>query len=224
MPVDIFATKGTEYLLVVAYFALLIALARFLAPGASPAPARRRALSQPWFRLADGYHFHPGHAWASAEDGDLVTVGLDDFTAQLAGAPDRIELPQPGAQLRQGEAGWTLRLGDRALTMVSPVDGQVVATNPAVLQEPRLATDDPYGRGWLLMVRSPRRRAALRSLLSGELASLWMRNTAEKLRRMTGGAEVGVVMTDGGAPMHGFGRALGPEEWTVAARDFFLAD
>ena len=225
MPADLFATKGAEYLLVVAYFILLLALVRYLAPRAKPAPAPRpEPAAPPWFALADGYHFHPGHAWASADDGDLVTIGLDDFTAQLAGTPEHIDLPRVGTQLRQGGPGWTLRLGDRELPMLSPVDGQVVVANPAVAQDPRVAAEDPYGRGWLLKVRAPKQGAgAMRTLLSGELASHWMRQTAERLRWMAG-ADVGVVMTDGGSPMRGFGRSFGPEEWSVAAHDFFLAD
>jgi glycine cleavage system H lipoate-binding protein len=224
MPGDIFATKGTEYLLVVVYFVLLIALVRYIAPPVvTRAPPRKRPpLGEiPWFSLAAGYHFHQGHGWADAPDGDVVTVGLDDFAAKFVGAPDRIELPPVGAGVRQGEPGWAMRAGDRALTMLSPVEGEVVAVNPAVLETPRLAAEDPYGAGWLIKVRAPNRQASLRNLFSGELASVWMRHTAERLRRLPA-AELGVVMPDGGVPVRGFGRVLGPEEWKAAAGEFFL--
>jgi hypothetical protein len=106
---DIFATKGAEYLLVIAYFILLIALVKVIAPPVVTrgAPRSRRPLAEPvpWFSLADGYHFHQGHAWANPADGDLVTVGLDDFAAQLVGPPDGLELPAVGGIVRQGEPG-----------------------------------------------------------------------------------------------------------------------
>lgn len=227
MPGDIFATKGTEYLLVIAYFILLIALARVVAPPiiAHGLPRNRRPLAElaSWFSLADGYHFHQGHAWAAPADGNVVTVGLDDFAAQLVGPPDGLELPAVGSGVRQGEPGWTVRFGDRALAMVSPVEGEVVAVNPAVVESPRLAADDPYGRGWLLKVRAPNPQASLRNLFSGELASVWMRHTAERLRRLPA-AGLGFVMPDGGTPLRGFGRALGPEEWQAVTREFFLTD
>jgi glycine cleavage system H protein len=224
---DIFATKGTEYLLVVLYFALLIALVRVFAPPvvASSSPRTRRTLATAlqWFSLADGYHFHPGHAWAAPTDGEIVTVGLDDFAAKLIGPPDGFELPAVGAGVRQGEPGWVVRAGVRSLTMLSPIEGQVVAVNPAVLESPRLAADDPYGQGWLLKVRAPNRKASLKNLFSGELAAAWMRNTAERLSRLPA-AGLGVVMADGGMPMPGFGRALEPVEWRVVTREFFLDD
>jgi len=223
MPGDIFATKGLEYLLVVVYFVLLIALVRVIAPPvtATAAPSRRRPAVTPWFSLAEGYHFHPGHAWAAATDGEIVTVGLDDFAAQLVGPPDGFELPAVGAGVRQGEPGWALRAGDRALTMLSPMEGEVVAVNPAVLATPRLAADDPYGQGWLLKVRAPNRKASLKNLFSGELAAVWMRHATDRLQRLPA-TGLGVVMADGGTPVRGFGRALGPDEWQAVARDFFL--
>jgi glycine cleavage system H lipoate-binding protein len=224
---DIYATKGIEYLLVIGYLLLLVATLKLLGPRlarvAGARGERPAARPAPWFALADGYYFHPGHTWAAGGDGDVVTVGLDDFAAQLVGPPDGLELPAVGAGVRQGERGWRVRAGDRTLAMLSPVDGKVVAVNRAVLESPGLAAEDPYGAGWLLKVEAPNRGASLRNLLSGELASVWMRHTVEQLRRLPAGG-LGVVMPDGGVPVRGFGRALGPEEWDVVAREFFRTD
>jgi len=227
MPVDIFATKGTEYLLTVVYFALLIALVRYLAPRpgrrarttASRAGDAAPALAGP----ADRW-FHPGHAWVAVDhpDADLVTVGLDDFTAQVVGAPDRLELPPVGAHVRQGGPGWALSAGGRTLAMVSPVEGEVVAVNEAVTRSPRLATEDPYGAGWLLKLHAPHRRLWQRNLLGADLAALWMRHSAERLRQRLAGEGREAMAADGGAPAPGFGRALAPEEWDSIAREFFL--
>lgn len=224
MPHDIFATKGIEYLLTILYFVLLAVLVRYLAPRAVPqaVPARARREATPWFSLAAGYFYHPGHSWARQET-DAVTVGLDDFTAKLVGTPDRLELPAVGATVRQGERGWRLSAGGRTLAMVSPVEGEVVAVNPKVVASPQLAADDPYGEGWLLKVRAPRAAASLRNLLSGELAAAWLRQGVERLRARPF-AELGLLMPDGGAPVKGFGRVLGPAEWDAVARDEFLMD
>lgn len=223
---DIFATKGLEYLLVIAYFILLIGMVKVLAPRrAAPARAGGRGpvRGTPWFALADGYRFHQGHTWAADGEGDLVTVGLNDFAARLVGAPDALTLPAVGASVHQGGPGWQVRAGDRTLQMVSPVEGTVVAVNRAVMDAPQRAADDPYGEGWLLKVRPANRQVTLRNLLSGELASAWMQQTVERLRRLPAGG-LGVVMPDGGVPVRGFGRALGPEEWEVVSREFFLSE
>jgi glycine cleavage system H lipoate-binding protein len=225
---DIYATKGLEYLIVIAYLLALVGMLRLLTPtrvarifgmkARRPVPRAR-----PWFLLAEGYHFHQGHTWATREDGDIVTVGLDDFAGKLLGTPDALTLPIVGQRLRQGEEAWAATVDGRSVDMVSPVDGKVVAVNQSIIENPVLATSQPYQDGWLLKVRVRDWQREVRNLLSGALAVSWMRETVERLRTMPAG-ELGVVMPDGGTPMPGFVRQLDPEHWDDVARAFFLTD
>ncbi len=225
---DIFATKGVEYLIVVGYLLLLVGLAwGFGVPKLARAFALRSRgttrIPAAWFTVAEGYGYHQGHSWAGPADGEVVRVGMDDFAAKVLGDPEAIDLPAVGEGMRQGGRAWTVRAGGRELPMVSPVDGEVVGVNPALAVAPGLAADDPYGEGWLVQVRVNGRGAWRRNLLSGDLAALWMRHTAERLRGLqSGGLELGAVMADGGSPVRGFARALGPEECDAIARELFL--
>jgi glycine cleavage system H lipoate-binding protein len=227
MPGDIYATKGIEYLVVIAYLLVMAAavsgFGRLRGAGVRAARPRGKAVRvQPWFSLADGYRFHQGHSWVAAKDGDVVTVGVDDFAAKALGAPDALELPAAGSALSQGSPAWRVRVGERVLPMLSPVEGEVVAVNPAVVESPRLLADEPYGAGWLLKVRVDHRPWP-RNLFSGSLAAAWMQYTVERLRQLQAGS-LGVVMPDGGTPVRGFARALSEEEWDALAREFFLAE
>ncbi len=227
---DIFATKGIEYLITIGYLLLLVGLAwgfgirRFARAAAAPRP--RPAGPAGWFRIAEGFGFHQGHAWAAPGQGagDVVKVGLDEFAAWLLGDPDRLELPPVGATVREGGPGWTVGAGERVLPMLSPVGGEVVAVNPALAGSPRLAGHDPYGAGWLMQVKVAEQGGWRRNLLTGELASFWMRRTAERLRELvaSGSGELGAVLPDGGAPARGLARALDREQWDRVTREFFL--
>jgi glycine cleavage system H lipoate-binding protein len=225
---DIFATKGIEYLVVIAYLIVLAGVLWLLQPlrvarlfgMKSRTP---QAVARPWFVLANGYRFHPGHTRAAPENGEVVTVGLDDFAGKLVGAPEAVELPAVGQRLRQGERAWNLTADGRTIGMVSPVEGKVLAVNKAVVQDPKLATTQPYGDGWLLKVRVPQWRTNARNLLEGRLAVAWMRETVERLRQLPAG-ELGVLMPDGGMPVFGFGRQLDPDHWESIASQFFLSD
>lgn len=227
---DIYATKGMEYIIVIAYLLVLVGVLRFLSPPRvarlfgmrSRSPVRPRA-PRAWFAMPDGLHFHQGHAWATPESGEVVTVGVDDFAQRLLGPVDAVHLPQVGTRVRLGERGWTLVVDDTPISMVSPVEGKVVAVNPTVVESPEVLSRSPYEDGWLLKVRVPRSGATWRNLMSGDLARAWMAQTVERLRQMPAG-ELGVVMPDGGEPVHGFVRLLDPEHWDQVAREFLLSD
>ena len=65
------------------------------------------------------------------------------------------------------------RQGKKA-SFEAPVDGAIEAINPKVQQNPGLMHDDPYGEGWLFMVKPINLRRNLENLLSGEDVVIWI--------------------------------------------------
>lgn len=225
MQTDLFATKGVEYMLVIAYLVLLVACWRFIFPrrSAATAPAEPQPESASrWFFLPDGFYFHQGHAWAAPEEQGVMRVGIDDFARKLLGLSVGVVLPSTGTRLAEGEPGWQVRLADGStIPMLSPVAGEVMTVNPEVLLQPALMNDEPYDRGWLMKVRVANPVAAKRNLLSGNLARLWIDGISEQLPRVDG-AELGIVLSGGTYGATGFARALSPNAWQQVARDLLL--
>lgn len=220
--VDIFATKGIEYLIVIGFLAALVFYWKLFGSAESDGPATGGHSGRRWFDAPRHYLFHPGHAWAAPDGERLFRVGMDDFAQQLVGEPSAIELPGPGEQLTQGELGWTVRVGPRAVRMLSPVDGVVEEVNREVRDSPGLVNDDPYDLGWLLKVRVSDPGKLQRNLLSADCARDWLDRAAEGLRAMWT-RELGVALPDGGAPVKGFGREMQAEDWDVLAEELLLS-
>jgi len=220
--VDIFATKGIEYLIVIGFLGALVLYWKLMGPPEpdSVLPVRRSVGS--WFKAPKDLLFHPGHAWAAPEAGPLYRVGMDDFAQQLVGEPSNLDLPSPGDRITEGGLGWTVRVGPRSVRMLSPVDGIVEEINPAVSQSPGLVNHEPYGDGWLLKVRVADPGRPQRNLLSAELARNWLDLAAEGLRTVWT-RELGVALPDGGAPVMGFGRAMSTDSWDALAEDLLLS-
>jgi glycine cleavage system H protein len=173
------------------------------------------------FLTPEELHYHRGHTWARVVGRDTVLVGLDDFARRLLGAARRLRLPSAGSRVEQGEPGIAVAVDGRAAELVSPISGEVVAVNPELTVNPRLATDDPYGRGWLLKVRAGDLAADLRNLLSGSLARRFMEDAREGLdHRLM--ALSGSVLQDGGEPMADFALRLPEEDWRRLVGDFLL--
>jgi glycine cleavage system H lipoate-binding protein len=225
MQSDLFATKGLEYMLVIAYLVLLVACWRFIFPRRGTAKLADELRPEPvsrWFFLPDGFYFHQGHAWAAPDERGVMRVGIDDFARKLLGLSVGVVLPPIGTRLAEGEPGWQLRLADGSdVPMLSPVAGEVVSVNPEVLLQPALMNSEPYDRGWLMKVRVPTPAAARRNLLTGDLARAWIDGVSEKLPRVDG-AELGIVLSGGTFGATGFARALSPDGWQQIARDLLL--
>lgn len=220
----LYAIKPVEYLIAVAFLLLFIPFWRYVnggVPTLQPAVARRPAVPRlvEWFAVPDDRFYHPGHAWARVEPDGVVTVGMDDFARKLVGAPDRLDLPAPGARVGQGEPAWALVVDGDRIPMLSPVDGFVVDVNPDAFRGEQ--SPDPYGRDWLLKVRPERLAPNLRTLLANGTARRWIEHAADTLRaRLSPSA--GIVYQDGGVPVDGMARAIDPERWPEVAREFFL--
>jgi glycine cleavage system H lipoate-binding protein len=139
----------------------------------------------------------------------------DDFAHKLVG-PAAVQLPSVGARVAQGEAAAEIGDADETVGVVSPVDGTVVAVNPR-----GGALEDPYGAGWLFKVNSPRLAANLRQLLHGPAAQRLVDEAGDALALRVS-PELGHVLQDGGAPVHGLARALAGDAWADLARSFLL--
>lgn len=191
-----------------------------------PRPEPELRLEPVWvagYNVPDALHYHRGHTWARVEGPDTVAVGIDDFSRRLLGRAEAVQLPRQGAYLRQGGRGVHVDVAGRGADLVSPMDGEVVEVNEAVCREPHLATDDPYGRGWLFKVRSTNLAAGLRNLLSGSLARRWIEDAREQLdlRLM---ALSGSVLQDGGEPAPDFATHLETKEWKALVEAFLLTE
>jgi glycine cleavage system H protein len=223
-----YPAKLMEYALAVGYLILFIPFWRYV-QGAKAA-RKRVAVQAParaaeahgvlgWFHVPENVHLHPGHTWARMEEDGSVTVGLDDFAHKLVGRVAAVSLPEPGAQVAQGELAARLAADSKTVGLLSPVDGTVVAVNRAAAEEPgRL--EDPYGKGWLFQVKPPRFAANVRQLFSGAAAREWLEGASQALAARLS-PQLGHVLQDGGTPVNGIARELDPEHWDEIARTFF---
>jgi len=174
------------------------------------------------FLVPENLGYHPGHSWLHRERQHVVKIGMDEFSAALAGRVDGIELPKPGHWLRQGQKAWTLLRGGEKTDMVSPIEGEIVEVNPEVLQNPSLLRSDPYGKGWLMSVFVPDEESTARNLLPKALVRGWMRQAVEKLYAMQPQL-AGAVAADGGRPADDLFTALpAGSSWNQVTREFFL--
>ena len=105
------------------------------------------ALSYP-----DDCRYADSHEYVRVE-GELVRLGISAFAVDQLGDIVFVELPEVGAALTQGTSFGSVESVKAVEDLIAPVGGEVVARNEAVLASPEELQNDPYGEGWLLLIR-----------------------------------------------------------------------
>jgi len=149
------------------------------------------------FDMPMEYFFHKGHTWARIESGGYIRIGLDDFALKLLGKADAFDLPLMGKELDMDRVGWGLQRKDNSADILSPVDGVIVEVNSKVRENPAVANQEPYGDGWLFMVRTPDVKKTVKKLMSDTDSLDWVNHEIDTLEGMIEDV-AGPLAADGG--------------------------
>tara|TARA_Y100001968_G_C19064788_1_gene575471 strand:+ start:161 stop:550 length:390 start_codon:yes stop_codon:yes gene_type:complete len=98
------------------------------------------------FRFADSHEY-------ALPEGDLVRVGISAFAVDQLGDIVFVELPEVGDVLTKAKSFGSVESVKAVEDMNAPVSGEVVQRNESVLDSPEELQNDPYGKGWLLLVK-----------------------------------------------------------------------
>jgi glycine cleavage system H protein len=92
------------------------------------------------------------HEWASLAGGQC-TVGITKFAVEQLTDIVYIELPDPGDHVFAGESFGEIESVKAVSELNSPVDGEIVAVNEKLINDPTPVTADPYGEGWMIKIK-----------------------------------------------------------------------
>ncbi len=97
-------------------------------------------------------YFTREHEWIKV-DGDMATVGITDHAQEALGDIVFTEVPDAGKQLSKGQEAAVVESVKAASDVYSPVSGEVVEGNQAVVDDSSLVNSDPEGEGWFFKLR-----------------------------------------------------------------------
>ena len=92
------------------------------------------------------------HEWLRVA-GDVGTVGITDHAQQELTDIVFVELPAMGRRLKAGEACAVVESVKTASDIYSPVSGEVVEINPAVVCNPALVNCTAFGEAWFFKIK-----------------------------------------------------------------------
>ncbi len=167
-----------------------------------------------------------GHTWVRMTTEGTLRVGIDDLIAQALGEVESVWVPQPGTEVRTGDALMRMRVGGRELTVGSPGDGVVESFNVQAVSAPWAIAQDPYRSGWVVSLRPRDYEAMIAPLRMGATAAAYLRNEMARLvELLTTPVQVGgaPVLADGALPARGAAARLDDTAWASFEKAFVRA-
>ena len=100
----------------------------------------------------DDLLYHPEHDWARI-DGDEAVLGITWFAQDALGELVHFEAPAAGSTAAKDASYGEVESVKAVSDLISPLSGEVLEVNQAVVDAPETVNEDPYGNGWLIRVR-----------------------------------------------------------------------
>ena len=92
------------------------------------------------------------HEWLRVE-GDYVVVGITEHAATQLGDVVFVELPEPETMVAAGDEAVVIESVKAASDILAPVDGEIVAVNAKLTDNPGLVNEDPTGAAWFFKMK-----------------------------------------------------------------------
>ena len=92
------------------------------------------------------------HEWVGVEGG-VATIGISDFAQEQLGDVVFVELPEVGAEVSAGDQVAVVESVKAASEVYSPVTGEVVEVNDAIVEDPAGVNGDAEGEGWFFKIK-----------------------------------------------------------------------
>lgn len=127
------------------------------------------------YEVPEGLYYSKDFAWVKIE-GDKVRMGITDYAQKQLREIVYADLPDVGAEVKQNEPYGTLESVKAVSDVIAPVSGTVEEVNTEVLSKPEILNEDPYVKGWLIVVKPFNLQAELPSLMDFDKAVEWHKN------------------------------------------------
>ena len=93
------------------------------------------------------------HEWVEIIDGNLARFGITHYAQEQLGDIVMVELPEVGKAIERGSDCAVIESVKAASDIYAPANGEVVAVNSDLEENPALVNESPEDSGWLVEFR-----------------------------------------------------------------------
>jgi len=115
----------------------------------------------------DDLLYSSGHVWCKKEPDGNIRLGMTYHYQEQLKNIVYVDFVKTGTVLKREDPFASFESSKTASEMACPVSGTLVATNPLAVEKPGLVNKDPYGQGWMAIIK-PDDPDELKNLLSAK--------------------------------------------------------
>jgi glycine cleavage system H protein len=130
------------------------------------------------FEVPEGLYYSKDFAWIKIE-GETVRMGVTDYAQKSLREIVYAELPATGTVLKQGEPYGTVESVKAVSDLVAAISGMIDEVNEEVKSKPETLNEDPYEKGWLVIMKPTNLQAELANLMDFNAAVEWHKAQAQ---------------------------------------------
>ena len=131
------------------------------------------------YEVAEGLYYSKDWMWVKVENGK-VRVGITDYAQKQLNEVVFAELPSAGDEAIKGEPFGTVESVKSVSDLVAPVSGKIVEVNGKVGSNPETLNEDPYNKGWILVMSPTNLTDDLKTLMNYEQSVEWHKQLAQE--------------------------------------------
>lgn len=131
------------------------------------------------YEVPEGLYYTKDWAWVKVE-GEKVRVGITDYAQKQMREVVYAELPSSGTTVEQGEPYGTVESVKAVSDLVAPVSGTVEEANEAIQVNPEILNENPYEKGWLLVIKPLDLQPELSKIMDFNKAVEWHKSLIEE--------------------------------------------
>jgi len=124
------------------------------------------------YEVPEGLYYHKEYLWARIENGK-ARIGMIDYAQKQLREIVYVELPSAGDTVTQGDPFGTVESVKAVSDLIAPVSGTIEEVNEELGSRPELLNQDPYDKGWLLVVAPTNLNAELKNIMDFKAAVNW---------------------------------------------------
>ncbi|MFQ6065280.1 MAG: glycine cleavage system protein GcvH [Candidatus Bathyarchaeia archaeon] len=121
------------------------------------------------YDIPENCYYIKEHEWIIIEDADKARIGITDYAQKALREITYFYAGKKGAQVKRMETICKIESVKCVAEILSPLSGQVLRFNNGLSDYPSIINSDPYGKGWIVIIRPTNLEEEQKKLLKPEL-------------------------------------------------------